>query len=471
VAALALADRSLGGRAQLAGHGQILDRGDRCTPEAQLAGAAGVQLARAQLTAHGHGQVLDTTQLPEHVTGAQLAVRVQLARAALSRLHRHGARGWPSTTTRAQLARAQLPSTSPERSAVGHGAPGPRRLAARRARPGARRGAAARAHGDQVLDAAQLPERSWADLANRSASPERGRRRGCSWPEHVAGAQRCRRPCAAAPPGAAGPSTSPERSAVGQRRWARSSTGGSSPSVAKVFDAAQLADCVTGAQLAEHSWPERGGPCAAGAAGCSRGRPPERRSPSTAEGVDTHRFPWLVDGREPTEAERHAAVVSTAAQIASRRILTARANEAKAAQEDPVRAALTESGFLEVPARVISTLRTAPSPGEFCGESMLGSRKADVVIGLLDDRVLAVECKVSNFRLNSVKRIKNDAAVKAKLWIQEFGDRLIVPAAVIAGVYHPPNLVSAQRDGLTIWWSHDIAQMVSWIDQARPGAG
>ena len=184
--------------------------------------------------------------------------------------------------------------------------------------------------------------------------------------------------------------------------------------------------------------------------------------------VDTHRFPWVVDGREPTEAERRAAVVSTAAQIAARRILTARANESKNAQEELVKAALRAAGLDEVRPRVISTLRTAPRPGEFCGESMLGSRKADLVVSLWDDRVLAIECKVSNSKINSVKRIKNDAAVKAKLWIQEFGDRLIVPAAVIAGVYHPPNLLSAQQDGLTIWWSHDIAQMILWINETKP---
>jgi XamI-like restriction endonuclease len=186
--------------------------------------------------------------------------------------------------------------------------------------------------------------------------------------------------------------------------------------------------------------------------------------------VDTRRFGWLADGREPTEAERRAAIVATAAQIASRRIMTARANEAKAAQEDLVRTALTDYGFTQVGTSVINTLRDAPSPGEFCGESMLGSRKADFVIGLWDDRILAVECKVSNSKINSIKRVKNDAAVKAKLWIQEFGDRLIVPAAVIAGVYNPFDLVSAQNDGLTIWWSHDIGRMISWIDRARPGA-
>lgn len=179
--------------------------------------------------------------------------------------------------------------------------------------------------------------------------------------------------------------------------------------------------------------------------------------------VDRQRFPWLLDGREPTEAERLAAVVATAAQIAARRIMTARMNEAKDEQEALVKAALLGAGFAEVPPRIIKTVRSAPKPGEFCGESMLGSRKADLVVGLWDDRVLAIECKVSNSKLNSVKRIKNDAAVKAKLWIQEFGTQLIVPAAVIAGVFGPQTLLSAQSDGLTIWWSHDIDEMIEWV--------
>jgi hypothetical protein len=184
--------------------------------------------------------------------------------------------------------------------------------------------------------------------------------------------------------------------------------------------------------------------------------------------VDRQRFPWLMDLREPTAAERETAIVSTAAQIASSRIQTARRMESKDAQEELARNALKQAGFLEVEPRVINTLRSAPRPGEFCGESMLGSRKADIVVGLWDDRVLAIECKVSNSALNSVKRIKNDAAVKAKLWIQEFGTQLIVPAAVIAGVFKPANLLSAQDDGLTIWWSHDVEQLIGWVQATRP---
>ena len=183
--------------------------------------------------------------------------------------------------------------------------------------------------------------------------------------------------------------------------------------------------------------------------------------------VDTQKFPWIVDHRHPTQEERRSAVVATAAGIAARRVMTARAHEAKSAQEGTLVEALKASGFTEVHPRQIRTLRDAPRPGEVCGESMLGSRKADIVIGLWDDRCLAVECKVSNSALNSVKRIKNDAAVKAKLWIQEFGTQLIVPAAVIAGVFNPATLLSAQADGLTLWWSHDLESMVEWIGQTR----
>lgn len=183
--------------------------------------------------------------------------------------------------------------------------------------------------------------------------------------------------------------------------------------------------------------------------------------------VDGQRFPWIVVGREPTEKERHAAIVATAAQIAARRIMTARANEAKTAQEALVCTALDDAGFTTVPTRTITTTRNAPRPGEYCGESKLGTRKADIVVGLWDDRILAIECKVSNSKVNSVKRVNNDAAVKAKIWTEQFGTQLIVPAAVIAGVFHPPNLISAQAAGLTIWWSHEIDHMINWINQTK----
>lgn len=189
--------------------------------------------------------------------------------------------------------------------------------------------------------------------------------------------------------------------------------------------------------------------------------------------IDSHRFPWIIDGHEPTEAERYAAIISTAAQMAAQQVLTARRNEAKKEQEELVKSALREARFEEVRTREIRTSRFFPKAGEFCGESLVGKKKADVVVGLRDDRILAVECKVSNSKVNSTKRI-NDAVGKARDWIGDFGALGIVPSAVIAGVYNTGNLVAAQEAGLTIWWSHDLATMnisamIEWIEAAGSG--
>jgi hypothetical protein len=138
-------------------------------------------------------------------------------------------------------------------------------------------------------------------------------------------------------------------------------------------------------------------------------------------GLDRRRFPWLAENREPTEAEREAAALASAALMASRHVMTARAHESKATQEREVAERLVGIGFREVPRRTISTLGDAPEPGEFCGESLFGSRKADLVIRLWDGRAMPVECKVSNSSTNSVKRLNNDAQVKAGIWLKEFG--------------------------------------------------
>ena len=185
-------------------------------------------------------------------------------------------------------------------------------------------------------------------------------------------------------------------------------------------------------------------------------------------GLDRERFPWISENREPTEAERATAITSTAALIASRRVMTKRAHHAKGEQEQSVKDALMSVGFSEVAPRTIETLHSAPQIGQFCGESMFGTRKADIIIRLWDHRVMALECKVSNSSTNSVKRLNNDAAVKAQVWIDAFGTAQTVPAAMLGGVYKRHNLEQAQARGLTIWWSHDLDTMVGWIEQTKP---
>lgn len=183
--------------------------------------------------------------------------------------------------------------------------------------------------------------------------------------------------------------------------------------------------------------------------------------------LDKRRFPWIEQGRPPNKRERNAAVLASACLMAYQDIQTWRRNQAKTAQEERVAGTLRDLGLQEVPPRKVETLGNAPGPGEFCGESIVGTRKADFVIGLWDRRKMLVECKVSNSELNSVKRLNNDAAVKAKSWTTDFGRNNVVPSAVLSGVYNLANLVEAQDRGLSLFWAHDLDQFTDWITRTR----
>ena len=185
-------------------------------------------------------------------------------------------------------------------------------------------------------------------------------------------------------------------------------------------------------------------------------------------GLDRNRFPWVAENRDPTEAERAAAAMASAALVAARKVLTTRANESKTEQEEKVKDRLRQDGFTEVPTRTISTLATAPAQGEFCGESMFGGRKADIIVRLWDHRVMPIECKVSNSSTNSVKRLNNDAAAKAEKWLKEFGTAQTVPAAMLEGVFKRHNLVAAQDMGLALFWAHDLDQFMRFVESTRP---
>lgn len=184
-------------------------------------------------------------------------------------------------------------------------------------------------------------------------------------------------------------------------------------------------------------------------------------------GLDRRRFPWVTDARDASEEERRAAVLASAALMASNHVGTKRRNVGKTEQEEFVEGVLIGAQLTKVATRAINTVTDAPDPGEFCRECMLGTRKADFVVRLFDNRILALECKVSNSATNSVKRLNNDAAAKAEVWISEFGDRGVVPAALLSGVYKTHNLLAAQRRGLTIFWSHRLAVLTDWIHQTQ----
>ncbi len=183
--------------------------------------------------------------------------------------------------------------------------------------------------------------------------------------------------------------------------------------------------------------------------------------------IDPHRFPWIGTGKPPTKAQRDAALLASSVLLAAQRIATERRNDGKEGQETKVKTYLLSLGFSEVPTSTINTIVKGPGPGQFCGECQLGERKADIVVRLHDTRLLAIECKVSNSAVNSVKRVNNDAAVKAEYWIKQFGIAQVVPAAVLAGVFSVLNLQQAQTRGLAFFWSHDLPQLGAFIDSTK----
>jgi hypothetical protein len=181
------------------------------------------------------------------------------------------------------------------------------------------------------------------------------------------------------------------------------------------------------------------------------------------DGLDRRRFPWVLESREPTEAERNGAVLASAALLATSRVQTNRRTSEKQRQEEDVMQAFVAAGLERVSPRHVKVLSEAPKPGQVCGECRLGGRKADILVGLWDGRVMPIECKVSNSAINSVKRLNNDAAAKAEAWRADFGNKQVVPSAVLSGVYKLHNLVDAQDRGLSLFWAHDLAPLVNFV--------
>ena len=184
--------------------------------------------------------------------------------------------------------------------------------------------------------------------------------------------------------------------------------------------------------------------------------------------LDRRRFPWIVESRDPTGSEKNAAIVASSALLAASRVGTDRRNEGKERQELAVQSALLSRNLKQAPARAVLSYSQAPNTGEFCRESLLGTSKADFLVGLWDRRVMAIECKVSNSSTNSVKRLNREAAGKAEKWIYEFGALNVVPVAVLSGVYKIHNLMEAQARGLTLCWAHDLDRLLDWVETTRP---
>jgi hypothetical protein len=165
-------------------------------------------------------------------------------------------------------------------------------------------------------------------------------------------------------------------------------------------------------------------------------------------------------------AVRERAVHGTALLIAQQEFATLRRMRLAGSQEDAAAAVLSELGYHR------ATVGFVDQPGvlgerEYARKCRFAtadqsSHEVDLAIGLPRRRILAMECKVSNDRTNSVKRT-NDVLKKAEAWRQQWG-RLVITGALLEGVFsekEPRRLVEA---GVEVFWSHRLELFREWIE-------
>jgi len=58
-------------------------------------------------------------------------------------------------------------------------------------------------------------------------------------------------------------------------------------------------------------------------------------------------------------------------------------------------------------------------------------------------------------------------AMKAVNWHKDFGERNVVPTAILGGVYSMKSLLHAQTRGLSLFWAHELLDFTAWIGRTR----
>jgi hypothetical protein len=180
--------------------------------------------------------------------------------------------------------------------------------------------------------------------------------------------------------------------------------------------------------------------------------------------ADPYRFPWLADRRRPSSHELRTAIRSTMTLHAAQTLATERRGHGKVV-EKRLETRLVDLGFAKAKSPNKAKINAPvhyPSYPSFYGECTVHGRKVDLFIALPDGRMIAVEAKDSSSGLNSVKRILNDTAAKARHFTSHAGKNIIT-VGLLSGVFKVDSLKAAQNADLYLVWSHDLDGFVEWI--------
>ncbi len=163
--------------------------------------------------------------------------------------------------------------------------------------------------------------------------------------------------------------------------------------------------------------------------------------------------------------KRQAAVSATAHMIAVNTYRTVRRMRFAHEQEQAAIALLLDLGYRQQPSQLVDEPGTL-AEDEFMHATQFktadgSTHEVDLAIGLPKRMILALECKVSNDKTNSVKRV-NDILKKATAWKRQWG-RVVVTGALLQGVFSDKEPLRLLEEDVEVFWSHRLNELEDWL--------
>lgn len=175
---------------------------------------------------------------------------------------------------------------------------------------------------------------------------------------------------------------------------------------------------------------------------------------------------WVVENRKPTLREIRLLVATVAPMLSLQVVATVRRNRMSFAQEGAVIDLLESMGWSRVSSGLVDQSAALPS-GHFMHKTRFATKtrpqEVDIACGLGTSVVLAMECKVTNDRTNSVKRV-NDILKKATAWQEHWGS-FVRTAALLQGVIADKDVQRLVAAKVHVFWSHDLDRFRNWLEQ------
>jgi hypothetical protein len=202
------------------------------------------------------------------------------------------------------------------------------------------------------------------------------------------------------------------------------------------------------------------------------GRPLDRASAEEiAEAFDQWRdkslTPWVDAKRKPTNEEKAAALAAVSMSLSEQVIGTGRRTLRAFQQEAAVVELLENMGWKRVHAALV-TQSAQLSSRQFAHKTRFATKsrpqEVDIACGLGKSFVLAMECKVTNDKTNSVKRI-NDVLKKAHAWQDHWGS-FVKTAALLQGVVAFKDVERLLDANVEVFWSHRLQDFEAWVKRS-----